>query len=113
MFCRFPQGIAFGTATDGLSHTFLAGETKPKLCAFHTVHSQNFSIAGTQIPLNLVTTLEDQLNHSIACGYKSDHPGGANFVMCDGSVHFIPDSIDYVLYNALGSRNGEEVAVLP
>ena len=113
MFCRFPKGTAFKTVTDGLSNTFLAGETLPKLCAFHTIHSQNFPIAGTQIPLNLVTVLADQLNHSVACGYKSNHPGGANFVMSDASVQFIQADIDYKLYNGLGSRNGGEAVELP
>ncbi len=113
MFCRFPQGIAFKTASDGLSNTFLAGETLPKLCAFHTIHSQNFPIAGTQTPLNLVSVLADQLNHFLACGYKSNHPGGVNFVMSDASVQFIEETIDYRIYNALGSRNGGEVVNLP
>ena len=39
----------------------------------------------------------------------SDHPAGANVLMCDGSVHFLSDSTHYNIYFALCSRNGEEV----
>lgn len=41
------------------------------------------------------------------------HPGGANFTMGDGSVHFISDTIDGNIYEALGSRNGSEPVSLP
>jgi prepilin-type processing-associated H-X9-DG protein len=47
------------------------------------------------------------------CGFKSRHPGGANFVMCDGSVHFISDTIDYRMYNEMGTRAGGEVVEMP
>ena len=46
-------------------------------------------------------------------GYKSKHPGGANMLMGDGSVHFFPETIDFRLYNALGTREGGEVAAVP
>jgi prepilin-type processing-associated H-X9-DG protein len=36
------------------------------------------------------------------------HTGGVNFAYGDGSVKFIPDSIDITTYLALGSRNGAE-----
>lgn len=39
----------------------------------------------------------------------SEHTGGANFSLGDGSVRFIRDSIDIVTYRALASRNGGEV----
>ena len=47
------------------------------------------------------------------CGFKSRHPGGANFVMGDGSVQFLSESVDYRLFNALGSRDGGEAVSRP
>jgi prepilin-type processing-associated H-X9-DG protein len=44
-------------------------------------------------------------------GFKSRHPGGAQFVFCDGSIHFLSETIDYRNYQRLGSRrDGEPVA---
>ncbi|MHB1559191.1 MAG: DUF1559 family PulG-like putative transporter [Isosphaeraceae bacterium] len=40
---------------------------------------------------------------------NSDHPGGVNAGMCDGSVRFVKDSVSLVTWSALGSRNGGEV----
>ena len=41
--------------------------------------------------------------------FRSTHPGGVNFVFCDGSVRFLRDGISAATYQALGSRNGGEV----
>ena len=38
----------------------------------------------------------------------SDHRGGANFLMCDGSVHFLSEDTDWVIIMHLCSRDGEE-----
>jgi len=43
--------------------------------------------------------------------FGSFHPGGTHFVYADGSGHFLPDSIDLDVYEALASKNGEEVGV--
>ena len=39
----------------------------------------------------------------------SNHPGGVNVVFCDGSVHFIKDSINAQTWWGLGTRNMGEV----
>jgi prepilin-type N-terminal cleavage/methylation domain-containing protein/prepilin-type processing-associated H-X9-DG protein len=42
---------------------------------------------------------------------NSNHPGGANFLFADGSVHFIKSSIAISTYWALGTRaNGEVIS---
>lgn len=44
--------------------------------------------------------------------FWSLHPGGANFVFCDGSVRFLPYSVRSIL-PALATRAGGEVVELP
>jgi len=39
---------------------------------------------------------------------SSDHPGGVNVLMGDGSVHFVQESIDMKIWWGMGSRNGGE-----
>jgi prepilin-type N-terminal cleavage/methylation domain-containing protein len=40
---------------------------------------------------------------------RSYHPGGVNCLCCDGSVHFIKNSIDWVTWRALGTIASGEV----
>jgi prepilin-type processing-associated H-X9-DG protein len=40
---------------------------------------------------------------------RSRHPGGVNVALCDGSVHFVSETVDRETWRALGSRNGREV----
>jgi prepilin-type processing-associated H-X9-DG protein len=41
---------------------------------------------------------------------RSRHPGGVNVGFCDGSVRFIPDSIDRNSWHAIWTRAGGEVS---
>ena len=40
---------------------------------------------------------------------RSYHPGGVQALMADGSVHFISDNIDLLLYRSLATINGNEI----
>jgi prepilin-type N-terminal cleavage/methylation domain-containing protein/prepilin-type processing-associated H-X9-DG protein len=40
---------------------------------------------------------------------RSDHPGGVNVLLGDGSVRFVKDSTNLDTWRALGTRNGGEV----
>jgi prepilin-type processing-associated H-X9-DG protein len=43
----------------------------------------------------------------------SFHPGGANAVFVDGSVHFLKANIDIRIFARLVTRAGGEVATIP
>lgn len=40
------------------------------------------------------------------------HRGGVNVLMCDGSAHFVSDSVDSVVWRATGTRTGGESQTL-
>lgn len=119
MFGRFKKSIAIRQVTDGLSKTVLAGETIPSHYVWNGAFVPNFPVSSMSIPIN--TMEQDNLKHgghtlilwAITSGYKSYHPGGANFVMGDGSVHFFSESIDHRVYASLGTRAGEEAFGIP
>ena len=46
---------------------------------------------------------------SLNIAARSKHPGGVNSLMADGHVQFIKNSINVVVWQGLGSRNGGEV----
>jgi prepilin-type processing-associated H-X9-DG protein len=43
-----------------------------------------------------------------ARGFRSRHPGGLHFALVDGSVRFVVDSVDNVVYRTSCTRNGGE-----
>ena len=115
IFDRGMHPVKFKEIVDGLSHTFMLGETLPSQCTYNGAYNPNFPVAGTTIPLNTFEKTQEGVDNLWyrGCGFKSKHPLGAHFALCDGSVLMIADSIDYMLYNQLGTRAGKEVASIP
>jgi len=120
MFGRFRNAVSFAQVRDGLTNTFMLGEHLPRQCSFISAFAVNFNVSPTTIPIN--TFESDAVSGGTrpngsywweTSGFKSNHPGGALFCMGDGSIQFVSESIDYRLYNELGTRDGSEVVALP
>lgn len=113
------------SCTDGLSNSILIGETIP----VHNTNSEWFWYDGTwattAIALNAkaicsgVTGNKEQ--DRILCkadfnnnnGFMSRHSGGAQVTLGDGSVRFLGETIDLVVYRSGGTINGGESTTLP
>ena len=132
--CSSARSIRIAEIADGTSNTFLVGENSPNLNSGLAWASGNDIYASTIVPLNWMTRLKNgQVDSNgdvctpaawnpsptsqIHCynnqwyyqGFKSFHPGGANFALCDGSVKFIKQSINSLTYMNLSTRSGGEI----
>jgi prepilin-type N-terminal cleavage/methylation domain-containing protein/prepilin-type processing-associated H-X9-DG protein len=119
--CTTNQIVRLSSVTDGTSNTISAGESLPAQRADNNVWQYSANADGTTVPINYPTPVNCDIaggfgtsNWQSRCsyantGFKSHHPGGANFVFVDGSVHFLKQTIAMPTYCALGSRNGAEV----
>jgi hypothetical protein len=58
---------------------------------------------------NAINTPYNGIYNDISFG--SQHPGGAQFVLGDGSVRFVRDTVDLTLYKATASRNAGEAQI--
>lgn len=123
IFSRFYWSAKMAEVTDGTSTTIIMGEILPKCGDHHRSGwlDANALWTSTIAPINYPTCAGEPPGHGGApydCnsdanwttsqGFKSKHPGGAQFVLCDGSVHFLTDSIDYTTYQRLGCRRDRE-----
>jgi prepilin-type N-terminal cleavage/methylation domain-containing protein/prepilin-type processing-associated H-X9-DG protein len=100
--------------TDGTNKTFMVGEDVVDQDYWSAAFFSDGTWATCGIPLNHFVVPDDKAFITVppqwqrTRGFKSRHPGGAQFVMADGSVHFVVESIDSNVYRALATRNGNE-----
>ncbi len=112
---------------DGTSNTLLIGETAYNLpdykfssgsCMDEPRYSFTYwanpypgsTACTTEYAFNPKDELDDgDFDANWVRSFRSDHTGGVFFVLADGSVHFVNDSIDATVLDGLASRNGREV----
>lgn len=51
--------------------------------------------------------------HHHTSNFRSDHPGGANFLFADGSMHFLHHAMDITTYRRLSTVSDGAVAEIP
>ena len=75
------------------------------VCFDQTVENRAFPTSkNIYYPIN--TNIVSTFNNT---SFGSLHPGGAMFAKVDGSVSFVPETIDFDTYLATASRDGGEV----
>ncbi|HVJ84370.1 MAG TPA: DUF1559 domain-containing protein [Caulifigura sp.] len=108
MFARGVTAMKIRDVTDGTSNTMLMGEAKPHHCQTGSVWDEGGAISYFHVKLNSLhlrqMELLQQENGTVGCSHASYHSGGASFLLCDGSVRFISENIDYPTYCYLGDR---------
>ena len=108
--CSSAYPVRLREITDGISNTFFIGEDIPEY-NWHSMWSfANGDSGSTYAPLNFSLGQPNPGNWWDMRGFRSYHPGGVNFAMADGSVHFVQENIDFDLYQALSTAQLDEVA---
>jgi prepilin-type N-terminal cleavage/methylation domain-containing protein len=109
--------INLKSVSDGTSNTFMVGENVVAMDYHSAAYFADGDWATCGIPINYLPNLtpeqfkDGNISKQVR-GFKSLHPSGSQFVMADGSVHFIQENIDTRSYRALSTRDGGEVATM-
>ncbi len=120
------QTISIEHIRDGTSNTFMYGEFDYGLQDLKwpdgsfqggfpqwAIGYPGFTWGATWGPFNRDRIAEPNCPQMTWTAFRSDHPGGVNFALVDGSVHFIPDETDKSVLDALATRAGGEVVNIP
>lgn len=113
-FCHRADGVKIRDFSDGTANTFLVGESiippgdSPTGVLMGTFVNwiEPYSLASCVNGLNAYQSWPNQYYDQ---GFGSHHPGGANFASADGSVQFVNETINLMVFAWLGTRAGGEV----
>lgn len=103
--------VRYGEIYDGSSNTILIGEMLPYVDSLGWVSGTRATLRNTGTKINesnfqrgrvAVRELPEDVDPLWVSGFASNHPGGAQFCLADGSVRFLSDSIDPEFYQNLG-----------
>lgn len=121
MFSHYQTRISINTVTDGTSNTLFVAErtaNKPKPGCGGAGEGSNYMCwtgqfgAVGSVRYGINSTCRSSWTSGL--GFGSMHIGGAHFLMVDGSVGFISQSIDLVnVLTPMSSRKGGEVFTSP
>jgi prepilin-type N-terminal cleavage/methylation domain-containing protein/prepilin-type processing-associated H-X9-DG protein len=137
---KFADGVLFRNSrirmkdiTDGVSHTMMVAEQTPShsdstwvgiVPGAATCPTPRYSLAGCD-------AAAPQVNYHSGPGLSetppsikppndnfpgyvdethSEHPGGCNVLVCDGSVHWVSDLVNPIVWAAMATRAGGEMA---
>ncbi len=101
---RLPQPVSTSNEmADGcVTPTLVTTKNKPNVIIYsHLVKPNGFDCFNGYF--------QPQTTRAEAVTAMSDHPGGVNVLMADGSVHFVADTISREIWWAIGTRDGSEV----
>lgn len=100
--------IKFKNVIDGLSKTIFVGERSSRLGGSTWVGN----VSGGKESMARIVGTADHLPNARAGHFDdfgSRHPSGAHFLMGDGSVRILTDSIEEEIYHAMSTRVGAEI----
>jgi prepilin-type N-terminal cleavage/methylation domain-containing protein len=80
----------------------------------HDNRTTNAALGSANRPINWDSTVSDCTNlwNAKSC-FSSLHPGGAGFVLVDGSTQFLSETIDITTYRNLADRRDGNAAFVP
>jgi len=109
----YHEPIRLTMISDGMSNTLMVGEDVIKENNHGAAYYSNGDYASCHAPLNFFPAPPDPTNWQLVMSFRSMHGGVVNFCIGDGSVRAIHQSVDWLNYQQLCTRNGGEAVSVP
>ncbi|OJW18840.1 MAG: prepilin-type N-terminal cleavage/methylation domain-containing protein [Planctomycetales bacterium 71-10] len=122
---KFESNVTLMEISDGTTYTALLGEAPNAIHGLWMGHKNFFdqsaplnarystTAAGTFVSCQMMADDKSKQPGQLGCDYGQEfhsyHVGGGNFLMVDGSVRFLKQSMDLKVFSAYLSRRGGEI----